>query len=114
MKYKLLKLIEPKEKSISIWGTFVPIWEFVHMDNWLKLPVELLIKQGFIEEVKETPKPKFVVWEYVTCEYEDGIKRYLQIHEISWDAENGYEYNRVYIEKYLREPTRQELKIYFA
>jgi len=50
----------------------------------------------------------------VTCEYEDGTKKYLNIHEICLDSEDKYEYNRYFAEEDLREPTPEELKIYFA
>lgn len=113
MKYKLLKLLEPEYKSISVWSIFVPIWEFVSMDNWLKLPAELLIKQGFIEEVKETPKPNFTVGQWVVCDCRGWEIKYLQIHELSWDWKGGYVYNRYFSEKDLRDPTPEELSIYF-
>lgn len=66
------------------------------------------------EEVKETQKPKFTIWQYVVCEYADGTKKYLQIHEIAWGWEAGYMYNRYFIDTNLRNPTPEELSIYFS
>lgn len=116
MKYKLLKLIEPKENSISIWGTFDSIWGFVHLDNWLQLSVELLIEQGFIEEVKETPKPRWKVGDKVV----DCENRFLEIFSVS-KKDDPRMYNEIYtgqwffwcLERDLREPTPEELTTYF-
>ncbi len=112
MRYKLLKLIEPKEKSISIGSTFDSMWGFVHLYNWLQLSVELLIDQGFIEEVKETPKPRWKVGDYVVSDYWDD-KKYLKISEISTDKNLIINYNRYFVEYILRDPTPEELSIYF-
>jgi hypothetical protein len=112
MRYKLLKLIEPKENSIPIWNTFDSIWEFVHLDNWLQLSVELLVEQGFIEEVKEIPKPRWKCGDYVVNIMNSDRKRYRRISEVEeiYKWQFWYDWMK---EEYLRDPTKEELKIYF-
>ena len=116
MKYKVLKTFTTITRTLESgdevnWAdNTIP----VRLKDWFLIAQKELIDQCFIEEVKETLKPKFVVWEYVTCEYEDGTKKYLNIHEIRLDSEDKYEYNRYFAEEDLREPTPEELKIYFA
>ena len=114
MKVKILKEIKqfPQRTNLQPWEIRTHFTDA--LIGGVNVPASILIEQGFIEEVKETPKPKFVVWEYVTCEYGDWTKKYLSISEIRLDSENEYEYNRYFSEKYLREPTREELQTYFA
>ena len=114
MKYKLLKLIEPKENSISIWGTFDSIWWFVHMDNWLQLSVELLIEQGFIEEVKETPKPRWKIGDPVVFgNSQTKYPLYQNIKSVCYNDESKcFMYNE-WTENKFREPTPEELITYF-
>lgn len=115
MKYKVLKTFTTITRTLESgdevnWAdNTIP----VRLKDWFLIAQKELIDQGFIEEVQETPKPKFVVWEYVTCEYEGGEKKYLNIHEIRLDSDGKYEYNRYFSETYLREPTREELITYF-
>jgi hypothetical protein len=70
MKYKILKPFVSSYIKLSI-GTEVD-WdknETVALQNDIIITIEELIKQGFIEEVKEPSKPKWKVGDYVvnTC-----------------------------------------------
>lgn len=78
----------------------------------------LLIEQGFIEEVKETPKPRWKVGDKIVREYHENIPPdYLQIFSvgkyginwISWVYNNDVDYK----EESLRDPTPEELSTYF-
>lgn len=71
---------------------------------------------SFFEEVKETPKPKYRVGDYaVDCE-----KRFVKIFSVSKNDDPRM-YNEVYtgqwyfwiLERDLRDPTEEELSIYF-
>jgi hypothetical protein len=112
MKYKLLKFIELKENFISVWDTLDSIWGFVNLDSWLQLSVELLIEQGFIEEVKETIKPKWKVGDYVVHNHFIWGIQYMKIFSVTQDLGLFY-INNSFKESELRDPTREELSIYF-
>lgn len=58
--YKLLKYIEPAEQSIKLWKTFTLKSEYLLSDNEEQIPVSRLIRQWYIEEVKDTRHP----WRY--------------------------------------------------
>lgn len=112
MKYKLLKYIESEEDSIPLGSTFdASRAGFVDLDNWIALPVELLIKQGFIEEVKETPKPRWKVGDYAVKINSDRI-RFIKISEVEevYKWEFWYDW---YGEYCFRNPTKEELSLYF-
>ena len=114
MKYKLLKYIEPEEISIKIWDTFDSESGLLYMDNWLKITCKALIEQGFIEEVKETPKqkkPKWKIGERVVFDCNSGEKKYIRLFEIQ--TGKTYFYNKYYTESELRDPTEEELKLYY-
>lgn len=61
------------------------------MDNGMRIPAAILIEQGFIEEVKETPKPKWRVGDYVV----DCENRFVKIFSVS-KKDDPIMYNEVY------------------
>lgn len=113
MKYKIKKsvfwkeiwdIIEIDEKKIYYPKTDNDISQFL-----LNIPISFLIKDWYIEEVKE--KPKFKVWDYAVV-FDAIITQYIKIIEI-YKANNGeyfYNWNQA---KVLRKPTEEELKLYF-
>ena len=77
----------------------------------------MLINQGFLEEVKETKKPKFKIGDYAVYENTYGpAPKYLKI-SCSQLNENcssvTYLYNSAYFERNLRVPTAYELGLYY-
>lgn len=118
MKYKLLKEIDTDSGLWQCLGLF-PIGtefetdnDYVNVDNGMKIPCKLLIEQGFIEEVKETPKPRWKVGDYVVKEYSNLTPEYIKIAQVwLWNSKE-YLYNWNYEEK-LRDPTPEELSLYF-
>lgn len=81
--------------------------------NWLMFYVNVISKnpQWFekIEEYKISPKYK--VWDYVVYE-EDGVVTYIKICELEY-LDNEYIYNWIFTEEDLRDPTEEELKLYY-
>lgn len=125
MKYKLLKYIEkevdtgddfPSEsrRALEIWDTFqADVW-FYHTDTWLNIPILDLIEQGFIEEVKETLKPKWKVGDKVVKMYEIYSSDYILINRITLHSSGSHwVYNDDDRENQLRDPTPKELSTYF-
>lgn len=73
----------------------------------------------WFEEVKEEPKPKFKIWDYVVYEWKNV--EYIKIFLIKQSWEN-FVYNSTptadwysvcYHESHLRKPTQEELEKYF-
>lgn len=74
-----------------------------------EVPVEFLIDYGFIEEVKETPKPRWNVGDYVVNK--DPLV-YRKISTIFFVNTQYFVYD-LYKEEELRDPTPEELSTYF-
>lgn len=103
-KYRLLKDLPWIDK----WEEWV--WESFRFTR------NYLLEKWFIEEVKEEPKPKFKVWDYVVYESKNII-RYIKIIEIRKEW-NDFLYNQTwwwyyFWEECLRLPTQEELEKYF-
>lgn len=68
----------------------------------------------WFEEVKEEPKPKFKIWDYVVHK---NWKRFIKIVDIKITGDNYFMYNYddiwYYEDNELRKPTQEELKKYF-
>lgn len=79
----------------------------------VKVPASILIEQGFIEEVKETPKPRWKVGDKVVREYQTYSPDYLFIYRITLNSSNVWIYNEELTEKDLRDPTLEEQFTYF-
>lgn len=77
-------------------------WEIYCFNKWM------------FEEVREEPKPKFKVWDYVV--HEDW-KRFIKIIDIKITEDNSFIYNHdglwYYRDSELRKPTQEELEKYF-
>jgi hypothetical protein len=55
--------------------------------------MEELIEQGFIEEVVETPKPRWKVGDYVVNEIKDYSKQFIKISNVAYiPGNNNYKY----------------------
>ena len=68
----------------------------------------------YFQEVKEEEiiRPNYKVGDY--CVYEKNFdKKYIKINKIEFNANWDYLYNWAYTYTFLREPTKQELKLYF-
>lgn len=112
MKYKLLKVIETVD-SLPIGTVFEPTKDYIQMDNGMRIPPKLLIEQGFIKEVKETPKPRWKVGDYVVREYDYLSPDYLFLYRVTLNSSNVWIYNEELTESMLRDPTPEELSTYF-
>lgn len=115
MKYKVLKSFQT---DTLIWRNVWEIYEnkrsHVNLRFWITIVNRELIEQGFIEEVKETPKqkkPKWKIGERVVFDCNSGEKKYIKLFEIQ--TGKTYFYNKYYTESELRDPTEEELKLYF-
>lgn len=120
-KYKLLKDLPFHKK----WTIFLYDWEEVFEEWDIEHPIgthyfddysfKTLIWEWF-EEVKEEPKPKFKVWDYVVYK---NWKRFIKIIDIKITSNSNYiKYNHdsgwwYYHEDELRLPTQEELEKYF-
>jgi hypothetical protein len=56
----------------------------------MKLPIDFLIEQGFLEEVKETLKPKWKVGDRVVRVYRGETPDYTVVFEISISSSGTY------------------------
>ena len=65
------------------------------------------------EEVKETPNPRWKVGDKVVRYYENLSDDYLFIYRVTLNSSNIWIYNADQAEKYLRDPTPEELSTYF-
>ena len=111
MKYKLLKEIDTD--SLPIGTEFETDNDYVNMDSGIKIPCKLLIEQGFIEEVKETPKPRWKVGDNVVRHYNYLSPDYLCLYRVTLNSSNVWIYNEELTESMLRDPTPEELSTYF-
>lgn len=118
MKYKVLKKMHWPFGSVWVPGTIVNLEPKrpILVQWWYTLSIDQLIDQWFIEEVKETTKPKYRVWDYaVDCE-----NRFIKIFSVS-KKDDPRKYNEVYtgqwffwiLEWDLRDPTENEKSLYF-
>lgn len=114
MKYKILKEIRqfPEFRNLQPWEIFENFTS-AHIGK-VDVPVSILIEQGFIEEVKEPINPRWKVGDYVvnTC-----TNSFIKIFSVS-ESNNPRIYNEsgnyYYItESDLRDPTPEELSVYF-
>jgi hypothetical protein len=101
-KYKLLRDLPWYKK-----------WDELNWFEELRTSKDYLIKEWYLEEIKE--KPKYKIWDYVVFDWED--KRYIKIIDIMY-KHNGFRYNTGWMGNYfaehtLRLPTKGELEIYF-
>jgi hypothetical protein len=84
MKYKILKPFVSSYIKLSI-GTEVD-WdknETVALQNDIIITIEELIKQGFIEEVKEPSKPRWKVGDKVVRVFKIFSPDYLSINRVA-------------------------------
>lgn len=107
-------MIEPEDQSIFVWSIFEVQWDIVDMDNWMKVPAKLLIEQGFIEEVKEHSRPRWKVGDKAIRTYLGYSDDYIQIYRVTLHSSEKYWiYNDDVKEDQLRDPTPEELSLYF-
>ena len=104
-KYRLLKDLPNKscwtiisEKDVQKYYDF---FSYINSVEWF-------------EEVKEEPKPKFKIWDYVVHK---AWKRFIKIIDIKITEDNSFIYNYdsmwYYRDSELRKPTQEELEKYF-
>lgn len=113
-RYRLLKHIDNEDwNEIEIWKQF-ELTDYFHFNDWQTIPVSFLIREWYIEEIKEELKPKFKVWDYAVWKYGNRYVKIIDIHFI----DNSFKYNSYwdwyhYKECNLRFPTKEELEKYF-
>ena len=115
MKYKVLKNFQTNTLTWkNKWEIYENKRSYVNLRLWITIGNKELIDQGFIEEVKETPKPekpKWKVGDYVVFDCNSWEKKYMRIFEIQ--SGKMYWYNKYYTESELRDPTESEKSLYF-
>lgn len=118
MLYKVLKQFELGGFKCLDWA-IVDSSEsniFATIGNSITIPFSLLIEQGFLEEVKETPKPRWKVWDCVVNDIKEYSKQFMKLSKVTYIPDNkiGFEYRyNDFLEKQLRDPTPDELSTYF-
>lgn len=115
-KYKLLEHIDNEEwEEIGIWDIFeIASNDYFTFSDWKTCPISFLIREWYIEEIKEQ-LPKFKVWDYVVWNKHTSFSWdiYIKIHSIhTIDNEFAYNFEK-FRENNLRLPTEEELKKYF-
>jgi len=70
MKYKLLKEIDNKSVSISVWETFITDDDIFQLENWKTLSNEWLEEQWYIEKILEDIEWKKLTMFYHTDKYD--------------------------------------------
>ena len=117
MNVKILKEIRqfPEFTNLQPWEIFN---NFISARiGKVDVPASILIEQGFIEEVKETPKPRWKVGDKVINMNNDTCTEIFSVSKSS----NPRIYNNIYtstgyfwiLERDLRDPTPEELSTYF-
>ena len=122
MKYKLLKttpwiaenaIIEINDGDISIENDrFIEHhkWEYASETyEWIDFMIRNHPED--FEKIEETTKPKWKVGDYVVFEWSYWAKKYIKLFEVQKSSE--FEYNRCFSESDLRDPTEEELSLYF-
>ena len=86
------------------------------MDNGMQVSTKMLIAQGFIEEVKDVPKinsPRWKVGDFIVAEKSYNDLVYLVITKVTYSPlYNTYKYDNI-PDCVMRDPTPEELSIYF-
>lgn len=123
-KYRLLKDLPFHKKWMIFlydWKQAFEEWDMEHpiaLHYFDDISFKVLLWEWF-EEVKEEPKPKFKIWDYVVYEWESI--EYIKIYNIkkSWtnfiynQTPTSYWFFICYYEANLRLPNKEELKKYF-
>jgi len=109
MKYIFKKKLKARYNTWSIWNyiEFCNPETDIEICDDLNVSIAELIKQGFVQEVKETTKPRWKVGDYVVTR----VNEYIKISKVRL-YNNEYFYDDC-SEAAFRDPTPEELKVYF-